>query len=196
MTSHVLLLTTLSIVQTPGGNPSLTALPAPEAEVLRGELHALARAVGVDPVPAPAAEAPEKNMAEVADKALDLATGTVGRMAETLQKVAPDIWRIMIRQQYARVAGDLLTPTLLFVALLVAGCVLTAATKRRWAKDPRGDNELTFAFTVFSVIAWIVFAICTCILAIEGGDAVKRLINPEYYAIRDLVLVLLGRGAV
>lgn len=56
----------------------------------------------------------EVTMASVADKALDLMTQSVATISAAIQKVAPEIWRIMIKQQYAKAIADLFRALFLF----------------------------------------------------------------------------------
>ena len=118
--STVLLLVALAVesptpVASPTSPASVAGLPAAQAEIIRRDLRALAQTVGVDP--APEAES-EKTMVDVADKALGLASGALGRVAEGLQVIAPEIMRIMIRQQYARAIGDLIAPVFCLLGFL------------------------------------------------------------------------------
>jgi len=195
--STVLLLVALAVesptpVASPTSPASVAGLPAAQAEIIRRDLRALAQAIGVDPVPE--AES-KKTMVDVADKALGLASGALGRVAEGLQVIAPEIMRIMIRQQYARAIGDLIAPVFCLLGFLAGAMVLFGKTKKVWAADlVPGKSDSTGALVVACVALWILVVIFAGVTAARLGDSVKRLINPEFYAIRDLVLVLLGRA--
>ncbi|MFA6301410.1 MAG: hypothetical protein WC609_03645 [Candidatus Paceibacterota bacterium] len=173
------------------------------------ELKKLAEAFGVEvakerPAASTAAEtAKDKTVADVADKALDMVKNTITSIASTLEKVAPQVWRIMIRQQYARALGLLIVPW---------GCVLLTlilifVLHRTWPMTEEDKKESAFSYRsgdVFSAKGW--FSLwrtglpsTVCLLfAIWGvnrlSDSIMYLINPEYYAVRDLVIMLLGQG--
>src|SRR5687767_4312518 len=86
-----------------------------DVEVLKDAVSALQDSFAPTASPAPGAQAspapPQKNMADVADKVVDLGARAIAQAAGTVQKVAPEVWRIMIRQQYAKAAGLLVVPT-------------------------------------------------------------------------------------
>ena len=197
MNTVLLLMALAAESQAPSADPPSPApvagLPAAQAEAIRRDLHALAQAVGVDPVPAEAKS--EKTMADVADKALGLASGAITHMAEGLQKIAPEIMRIMVRQQYARAVGDLIAPVFCLLGFLIGALVVSGKTKKKWVADTEPNKtDATVALVAASVVLWGLVVVFGGVTAFNLGDAAKRLINPEFYAIRDLVLVLLGRG--
>lgn len=181
---------------------------SPQDEVkLRQQLGQLAGAFGIEtkkpdaPVQSaqPAANPPaeeKKTMAEVADKALDMASGLVASVAATLQKVAPQVWRIMIKQQYANAAGYLIVPW----GLVLLGVIYMSIIRSKWSapkpdadRESREDSEERAARQIITTALPLVII---CLLGIWGvarlGDAIQRLINPEYYAIRDLLTMLLS----
>lgn len=167
---------------------------------MREQLQALAEAMGVEVTPKPAsqnagktaADAPKKDMAEVADKALDLVNGLVASVSETLQRVAPEVWRIMIRQQYAKAIADLIVPW----SLLMLAIVYYVILKKKWV----GETRYTDSETARLIFAKIVPMAGGVIFGIWGvvalSNSIKYLINPEYYAVRDMLLMLLSPGQV
>jgi len=136
-------------------------------------------------------------MAEVADKALDMVGNAVGTIAGIVQKVAPEVWEIMVRQQYAAAFGMLVGP-FLFLCLTA---IYTLIVKRYWKKWPEYGEEDYFSkewlsakgyrATLTSGIPGILALIFTCVLAYRIGDALPMLINAKYYAVRDLLQMLL-----
>ncbi len=186
------------------------ALSAEEQAKMREQLRTLAAAMGLDegqpaaptangnqPAAGATAQAqaqqPQKTMADVADKALNMVGGLVASVSETLQKVAPEIWKIMIRQQYAKAIGDLILP----IVLLLMCVAYWAIIKRGWVKDPHACEDARIwrvvMVTGVPIFFGIIFTIWT---AVSLSDSIKYLINPEYYAVRDLLLMLLRPGAV
>lgn len=144
--------------------------------------------------------APQKSMADVMDKAIDKVSDVVGAMAKAISNIAPEVWRIMVRQQYAKGIAFLIVPFLLTL-VLVAGFF---ASKARYdhvislignPNNPeRADSDeagffwfLKIAFTVFIGLSFVW-------LANRITDAALFLINPEFYAIQDLLRMILNKG--
>lgn len=196
------------------------ALSEEDTAKLRANVRALAEAFGLQPPQAQGQQAQEQQkkpaesttMAKVADKALDMVNSLVASAAVTLNKVAPEVWRIMIRQQYANAISGPLLP---FGILVLAGlwCYIT---KRMWPKpqppdsppEKASDIEMQeykvryssyqdlrgtrFVFT--SIIPFAALCFFGTWLVIEMRDSIKILINPQYYAFRDLLNILLRGG--
>lgn len=130
-----------------------------------------------------------KNMADVADRALSLLSSSLGTVSQMMQKVAPEVWRVMIRQQYAAAVGEPLRPLLLFFVALVLGLFL----KKFWVYDPNDPDQcivnLIFA-KILPIGGGMAFAVW---FAIVSCNSVQMLINPEYYAFRDLLRIVLSQ---
>ena len=203
----------LSTAKAGDAPPSAATGLTPDQEALvRQQLSGLAKAMGVEVVaaadqapaaqapapaaqPAPAPAPPKKTMADVADKALDMATGFVTQISASMQKVAPEVWRIMIMQQYAKAIGDLVLP--LGLVLMVIIYAFVARKKWKLAEDQNNDwkdSEHNWHFAVTACLPLVlgaIFAICTVVAL---SDSIKYLVNPEYYAVKDLLTMLLNRG--
>ncbi len=102
-------------------------------------------------------------------------------LVKSLQTVAPEVWRIALRQVYANVAGACLI-LVLCVFIIVVSAWLASGRPASGSDD--GDGFWTFCAVIF------LFAV------IIGGwvsvGVVQRLINPEWYAI-ELLRSLLPR---
>ena len=105
-------------------NPS--GLTPEDVKQLQESAQGLRQVFGIEQSVAPVSvqtttpqAASRPTMAEVADKAVDIVNRMVVSAVESIQKVAPDVWRIMIKQQYARAAGDLMVPAGLLITVLV-----------------------------------------------------------------------------
>jgi hypothetical protein len=170
-----------------------------DANAAREDLQALARAMGAD-VPTPPAQKkpadappPKKTVADVADKALDMVSGFVTRISQNLEKVAPQVWRIMIRQQYAKAFADVVVPITILILLFVIKWKLRKAwPKGSWednGKDEPGENIRAL---VVIVLPWILISLFGIWLGNRVADSIKYLVNPEYYAVRDLLSLLLN----
>ena len=173
---------------------------------LRKDVKSLAEAFGIETpkneMKAPTEESQKGDqsatatptMAKVADKALDMASGLISSVAATVEKVAPRVWTIMVRQQYAKAFSDLLLPWGLFMITLTAFLLM----KKYWKNCEKLDLEYCSACfarlifkTIVPVLGLVIFVIWGCV---ELSCSIKYLVNPEFYAIRDLLLMLLNKG--
>lgn len=161
-------------------------LTAEQRAALQADLHTLAVGFGVEP----AKPDTTKTMAEVSDRALGLLEKSVSTVAAGVEKGAPQVWRVAIRQQYAKAIALLIAPLGWFLAMLVL-VVIVFRKARGW---------------IYSSDAWqdpgafIVLLLLLAPVAISGGILLDRLtssvlylVNPEWYALRDLVQLLLGK---
>jgi ABC-type uncharacterized transport system permease subunit len=161
-------------------------------------LKALVNDEPATPAPTPAAPATQsKSMGDVADKALDMLGGAVGTVSETLKKLGPEVWRIMIIQQYANAARMIVGPLFALIASIIIYFSLRKATTpivTDRSKNIDGDSDDMETFKkVMRFITYIVPCICALIVAIQLSDAIAMLINPEYYALKDLLGLMTGK---
>ena len=177
------------------------ALTPAEQAKMRQDLQALAEAMGVkvpakkkaQPPQQPEPKKEEPSIAGVANKALNMVNGLVASVAKTLEGVAPEVWRIMIRQQYAKAIADLIVPWLLLMLCLIYWITL----KKRWVLEngAGSDEEVTrivvlHTLPVFFGIIFFIWGV------VRLSDSIKYLVNPEYYAVRDLLVMMLAPGTV
>jgi len=119
----------------------------------------------------------EKTAADVADKALDQVSGAIGAMAEAFKKIAPHAWEVMVRQQV--VEG--VTGALTCVVVMAVFGKLTLFFVRKLKENPNDDVPLGMG-------AVLAFCLAMAALVTLPGFALQ-VINPEYYAIKDLISV-------
>ncbi len=128
----------------------------------------------------------ETTMPDVADKALSLFSGAVGQVSDVIKKIAPEVWRIMIKQQYANAAMYVLVP----LGLLLSSLVVLLSFRKKLEK-PADEGRYDGEGRVFlAVMLRIIPACCGVWLAIALGVSAPRVINPEYYAIKDLLVLV------
>lgn len=140
------------------------------------------------------AEEPQKNMADVADKALSLLSGYIGIVAGAMTKVAPEVWRIMVRQQYANAVAGPFVPFMLIMILAVYGVVMSYWWDKAKVKEESNEaGARGFFVNLVPFVLFIIFGIWT---SVQLSYSVQMLINPEYYAFRDLVHILLNKGGL
>lgn len=188
----------MPVIAAPDGGTGQAVSPEDAAKIRDG-VKAIGQAFGIAPVQTPVQ--PQKTIADVADKALTMFGGLVASVSNTLEKVAPHIWRIMIRQQYAKAIADVATPFLMF---FLAG-LYTIVIRRLWTKPSKYENDHSSYTWTDEFTAWIWLTIVVpCIFgvifftwsAVVVSDAAKYLINPEYYAVKDILIMVLNPGAM
>lgn len=146
-----------------------------------------------------------KTVADVADKALDFSIKYIGQAAAVIEKAAPHVWQVMVLQQYAKAIGNVIEPGLWVVMVLV----VAAAARHFWkVQDDKwddkgnrlqrgtGDDERTARMIVTVVVPGIGCVIAGGFFVNALASSAMYLINPQYYAIRDLVQILLHPGSL
>jgi hypothetical protein len=132
----------------------------------------------------------EKSVADVADRALNMVEQGSKYMEDHIKKVAPELWRIMVRQQYGTALGNLM----LSLGWMIAAVLAHFFLGKMWALPANKDSEEHGArIVIVAIIPTVVGLWAFIVLMWTLGDSVKLLFNPEYYAVRDLVRVILAR---
>jgi len=148
-----------------------------------------------------AAQPPATTMTQVADKALLVAneridqilnaTGNlVGQLSKVVQEVAPQIWHIMIKQQYVKAISGLVLP------LALLGVIITymVAMNTKFWKKPDDERDGSDAATARIALCWVVPTILSLAFATWSAFALSNSIcyavNPEYYAVRDIMVMI------
>lgn len=191
------------------------ALSPEDIAKLRTTLDAISKNMGNEANPAPAAPAPatsssatteppkKTTVADVANKALDMMGSAVAAVSSNLQKIAPHVWRIMIKQQYAKAAYEVAEPACLFFGGLIFVIVMRVLWKPPLLlKDEKEDTryksstdwtnsdteKVKYAFR--SVVPAVYLIIMGIWLGCAIGTSVKYVINPEYYAVKDILTLV------
>lgn len=193
--------------------PLTQVMTADDAVALRAQLTALAKAMDVKTDPPKSADEEKgeqkahKTASDVADRALTMVSGLVAQLAQSIEKIAPQLWRIMIRQQYSKAAGKLVFPWFGFLFVFI---YWLNARKRipkmiaNWDKEEKEENEASRDQPPMTLIGFI-FAqglpllflfILAWIGCVAFADSIQLLINPEYYAVRDILQMLLKPEAM
>ena len=167
-------------------------LSAQEMQVLRDALKAVA---GTDTAYTRPPE-PHKSMADVLDKTLDISVKAFTTIVGYLEKAAPWVWKTMIRQQYATAIMRLVVPT----GMLVLTLILVTLARKKILKPRQGYDSWTdsewgmFSFrTVIPIIATTAFGLW---FLERLSDSIALFINPEYYALKDLIQMVLHPGSL
>ncbi len=137
------------------------------------------------------------NLAEVADKALEMGASAISELSELVKGVAPEVWEIAIRQVYADAIADFIMTTL----IVVISSVLLYMGYHKWF-NPLWSKEKERKSTYDMRPSWQEGAVTSCIIGVTvpavalvisstlwiafGLKLIKILINPSYYAIKLL----------
>jgi len=138
----------------------------------------------------------EKTVAQVMDKAIDKVSDVVGAMAQAINKIAPDVWRIMIKQQYAKAIMACVVPVGLLLVMIVYMTLVGKYWKPARPEDHEGDKEVEWELRMAFVRIFPTIVACLAGLWFFNrlADAAALLINPEFYAIQDLLRMILNKG--
>ncbi len=168
-----------------------------DTEAIKKNAEALGNLFGIDrnkTKQEPTAPQQQKSMADVAEKAIDMTAQAVATIASTIQKIAPDIWRIMLKQQYVKGIAGLIVPFgLLFLLFLygkrVAPKCFPVPTEENCIQEDSDEKwtRIWFANILPVGLAFVfgLWGICRL------SDCLGYLINPEFYAIQDLLRTIL-----
>lgn len=135
----------------------------------------------------------EAKGALVADKALTLLEKLITQIAGTVEKMAPDVFRIMYKQQIAKAFGDLIIPWLIFFATVLYMLIV----RKMWQWPGEFDEMETecVCHILFTAAFPLLLCLATCIWGfIALSHSIQYLYNPEYYAMRDLINILMGKA--
>lgn len=192
-------------------NQGQFGLTKDQADALKDQVGGLKKVFGIDeggqtaqttqqPAQPVSQQDQKKTAADVADKALDMVNKMVADAAATIQKVAPDVWRIMIKQQYAVAVSNLVAP---WVAILILW-ICRKIVYKNWIVDhptvnnSKGDEEASDEQACKMWVVGILPYAAMAALAIWGisrlADSISILINPEFYAMKSMIMILLGKG--
>jgi len=141
-----------------------------------------------------------KSVVDVMDKGLDLLSGYVSTLEGVVSKYAPEVWRIMITQQYSKAIGY---PA--FWGLMLLSVVILRSVIKRYFGVEKGQaifartekEKNSYSDEAYWARVWFVGIIPTA-LAIPltivflycFTEAIMIFINPEYYALKDIIQML------
>lgn len=194
--------------QEPAASPSPATPPvftAEQKQEAKQTLEAVGKALGVQVSPspgAPAGQATGKTVADVLDKGLDLTASAVSKISGMLEQVAPKVWRIFVIQQYAKAISGIIVPwgmvfmCFFYVRLINKHWTLSEDERKQdifgtdlfTTRGTHGFFTRFVPYTLAVVFGWWGFG--------RLADAALMAINPEYYAVKDLIQVLLAPGTL
>ena len=109
-------------------------------------------------------------------------TGAIATLADKLQAPAEHVYGILVRQSML----DGFTSMIWVVAMMLLCAVCTAVGVKSHRSESMDFEGKAVAISIFSTLA-----ICFLIIGIAcATSAVRHIINPEYYAIQNILSVL------
>lgn len=141
-----------------------------------------------------AQSADHKTLGDVADRGLTMLQDLTGKIADSLSKIAPQVWRIMIKQQIAKAIVAPLGP----LAWIVGAWVLWGFGKKIWKHMEDADYDVSGDWNTAAInnairtgaiyaLPLVVAVWNTIGLVGALSYSVLHLVNPEFYAIQDLL---------
>jgi chromate transport protein ChrA len=109
----------------------------------------------------------------------------INELAKQLGVAATHVYGVLVRQQYVEALSALITDAV-YVAILILLCVIFSKMWKRAlrAKD-NGDSAFAMSFISFFFTAGMIVAIIFLLADIK--NSLTRLLNPEYYALKDIM---------
>lgn len=176
----------MAVSQTPSPTPPTTAQPS--AEDIKQAKENIRVLLG-EQKPTPEQG---KNVADVMDKGLDMLSGYVGTLEGVVSKFAPEVWRIMVKQQYAKaisypVFWGLLI--LLPIGFHWMGRKSVGAKKGQPLYEADTDSD-GFLYGLFCILPSVAGMVCGAFFIYYLSQSIMIAVNPEYYALKDIIDLL------
>jgi ACR3 family arsenite efflux pump ArsB len=122
----------------------------------------------------------DANFKEVADRMLDLTEQSVLTITSHVQEMAPELWGLLIKQQYTKASVSLCMPILFLGIFIIVYKMLPIG---KWINYDKDDIGLVLRTILkFIVLPFILFMWCVLLY-----DYLPNLLNPEYYAAKEII---------
>lgn len=199
----LLLASILTIVVTAvGQTPTPTALPSPQtinAEDVK-KARELFNSLEIGKKLEKEQNQP-KTVADVLDKSVDLFASYAASLSDIVKKAAPELWRIMLKQQYVKAFTEPLMPLgfmiLAFFWYLIPlkvyinkqhGTLKEYLSKKKESYGSQVFREGQVAYIVLGlVVPGLVFSVFFVSFVYYLSWSIALLINPEYYVLKDII---------
>ena len=123
---------------------------------------------------------------QVPESFQDKIFGYIDAIAEKLGVAAEFVFAALVKQQIVKGISDLV----IWIAFLIIFFIflrLTIKYSKGADLDDYEPNASAVFMTVFGFLSIILFLILTISLANYGPDYIGRIINPEYYALKEII---------
>ncbi|HNC56705.1 MAG TPA: hypothetical protein PLP33_14765 [Leptospiraceae bacterium] len=171
--------------------PSPTPKPVSAAEEVKSAKQVLSEVVDRS------ANGEKKTFSDVLDKGIDLFASYATTVGEMIKKIAPEVWRIMIKQQYAKgitgIAYWILVPLVpLSLVFGIRRFMHGKNSGKSFLKLEKGyeseeSSQLEELRVTISWILLLIFFLTSLFSIYNITEYGQMLINPEYYAIKDML---------
>lgn len=129
------------------------------------------------------------------EKAFEKVTEYIDSIAAKMGVAAEHVYGILIRQQIAEGVADIITAVLILIVGYIVCKYFTKLTrgkaaraKEKWITDIDDDIVVFLRYAV-----WVVYFVLAIIAVCTVPGAITKLINPEYYAIKEILDALGGK---
>lgn len=109
---------------------------------------------------------------------VDAIKETFSELVAFTKSIGPDVWEIMVRQQFAEAISISIALLLALTIMVLSYRVLVE--RPEWAKDKNECNVGGWIFSIVSTIGSVV------LIKVFLTHALPRFINPAYYALMEL----------
>lgn len=123
-------------------------------------------------------------MEKQVEKIIELTEKGLTQMAEGLNVTIPQLWEILVKQQYV----EAIQAFAAFGLCLIVWGILYKKNKgiREWLKQ-REDEDDNSERLVPIVVLIVLLSFVTIVSSVGMTEGIGKIINPEYYAIKDIV---------
>jgi hypothetical protein len=197
-----LMFSTLSLyAQEP--TPQPTQQRQPSAQELQEAKEVLKAIVEQDKPTTTGTPQQGKTVADVLDKGLESFSQFAVTLEGVVSKYAPEVWRIMILQQYSKAIGypafwGLMLLGIIIIQRIVRSFFGMEKGQSLWKPTEADTKNIRYSFENYNGAYWarvwtggiipLVFSVPVTIAFFYSlTESIMILINPEYYALRDII---------
>jgi len=121
--------------------------------------------------------------------------GFIDELAKQLGVAATHVYEVLVKQQFVDGISLLVKAGIWIAVLILVWTLMNKLIFKRWSMygDPHGYDDTQFALgilTVFVVIGSLIIGWCVVDWITLG---IKKLLNPEYYALEDIMTFIKGQ---
>ena len=110
------------------------------------------------------------------------------KIGDAISTLAPEVWRIMIRQQYAQVGA-------MIIAIIICLVIIKILRKQLKKVDAEIKEDVyEDGWQILRVFIYLAIIGCVIAILVMSINCALYAINPEYYAIKDLASLVSNGG--
>lgn len=111
----------------------------------------------------------------------------INELAKQLGVAAEHVYGVLIRQQYAEAVGTLIEAFILLCVFIVLTVFFVLGWKRANHWLEKGYDEWQVGMIIGTVVYLVASAFIIVEITSDVKDGIMRLLNPEYYALKDIM---------